>query len=448
MIIDPRVVGVRCDAAVVAFRVTLADDVKRAFQDRHDVAKEHGRAQIAVGDLRGELKFSRTGTFNVTNRDLRARVDLKAPGAVDLPDGTREAGWTLEIVFAAQALAALPTTSYQHAIDVAVAQATRIAESLGMVYEARLRRMDLCADVANWQVDPEERERLVKRPHAKMSTHPQIDVEDKWAPATIHERQRVTGFTVCPGGAMLARIYDKREEIGRAPEAGSRKKEDPEKRVRREAEEARWRASGGWDGDAPVTRVEFQIRGEAIRDLGLRNPTAPEDPQTGRTFARLGEVLDRVWQRCIQWVRLIVRDNERRTRCSNDPRWEILKGVTFLRPTSAMHGRRRVRGGASTEQTLGCVLSVLGARSRLQTYDEEVIMASEEIVVSALSQEVRLLFAEAGGFVLERMLDKWGGGRRAAQHLAIIVNATRARFVEGAPNVESLGRAPVEWVAA
>jgi len=160
-------------------------------------------------------------------------------------------------------------------------------------------------------------------------------------------------------------MYDKIEEI--------RVKED-----HREAEEKRWSAAG-WDGVSPVTRVEFQVRGVALKELGLRDPFAALEVElddagriTGHRVAyradgvtpqTLADRLDWLWRLCLSWVRLVEPERTRSgklrplSRLRDDERWALLRTVSFSDAPKSPLRRFRSRGAASSAQALGVTLS-------------------------------------------------------------------------------------------
>lgn len=409
------IVGRRVDALTLGFRVELRADVVTELRARHEVAREHGKTSVTVGALRGELKFSRQSSqWNIGAPDVRVRIDLRAAGGFETAAGIREPGWTVEVVWRAQALAELPDVGH------AVRAARAMVDTLGEVKEERVRRLDLCADVAGWAVAVKDVRRLVRRPRAKVVEHGrELAAADADASPTVHRRRAITGISVCPGGALMARMYDKREESKHVPE-------------RARAEEERWKAEGWGKGelvDAPVTRVEFQIRGEALHEFGARDPRHVIDRETGADVGPLERYVDRMWQKCLEWIRLVRPDGSRLTRCPDDARWSLLKTVTFMPGApKSLAFRRRVRGGATVDQTLGCVLSVLGARKLLNEKDERTPIGKTDAEVSARVQaDVLGLFAEAGRACAWELLQKWGPAK-ASVHVAVVNNATEARF--------------------
>lgn len=424
------VVGARVDALTVAFRVALDEELVAALEARANVAREHGRASFAFRTLRGELAHSRASrTWHVTNEAAgwRVMVDCKASGAIDLPNGERLPGWTVEVVWYAQVLADLPH------VGVAVERARVLAEGLGSVLDARVRRVDICADVAGASVLPEDVDRLVRRARAKVTAHGvEREIEGPlFAGTTSHHanKRQISGISVCPGGALMARLYDKRRELAQQPEG------------KRLAEESRWK-DRGWDGEAPVLRVEFQIRGTAVKELGIRDPSAPHDAATGVLFKgeRLEHRIDPIWQKCLEWTRLVVPGTprpgkryahaDRLSDCADDPIWGLLRRVRFLEGSALrVATRRRIRGGASSAQALGCVLSILGHEGELVTMPEEsgTRLGATEEVIESFEIEVIQAFVRAGQHAARDLARKWGADKAIA-HFGIANNAVMARL--------------------
>jgi hypothetical protein len=416
----PTVVQNRVDWLTLAYRVELAPDFVRALERRADVARKHGRASIVWGPVIGQLSYSRSEkTYIIRNADYSMRIDLWAPGRVDDGKDGPEPGWTLQVEWSGQGMA-------DRDLDVVVRATRKLAASCGVagkVWESRLRRLDLCADVAGWWIDEAQASRFVRRSRTKWTTHPRAAndaaadaVPDALLPVAVHRRREIEGLTIGAGGDVTLRIYDKPEEL---------KKKGEEVTA---AERLRW-TRGGWDGIAPVTRVEYQLRGDAMKELGIRNVERPYEPTTGQIFRTVGEVIGRVWLWALEWARLALDDNEKASRRTTDPVWDLLAGVTWGERAAGAHGRIRVRGGATHEQLLGCALSVLGARGKLAPRSEHVTRERDpEDDARALAGDVQQLFRAAGDEVATHLAMKWKTAHAAHEHFAIVSEATRARF--------------------
>lgn len=269
-------------------------------------------------------------------------------------------------------------------------------------------------------------------------------------------RRRITGISVGRGGAMMARIYDKRAELERDED-------------RRGAEEERW-TKAGWDGTSSVARVEFQIRGVALTELGIRDPDGCVVPvfkheaytdkrgkrrvravvlghrvltaeEEGRVVqATIVHRLEAVWRTCLDWVRLVVPEFSRNgkplptSRLKDDPRWELLRTVSFLETKDALPIRRyRPRGAASAAQALGVTLSHAGRVGALRSELPEEREAYEDDVrtETTLLERISALKLEEAKFIVEELKLRHGGAAGASQHFAIRHNAARARFLRG-----------------
>ena len=152
----------------------------------------------------------------------------------------------------------------------------------------------------------------------------------------------------------MARLYNKTEEL-RSQHADDSEKARTEKAV--------WRAAG-WDGDAAVWRLEAQVRGSVLEELGARAPH------------NLQERLDPVWKYAFGdsakkgpsgWIRLIAPNSaNRRERCKLDRRWRTFQTAHFGASSSTPAQRVPGRGsGIKIEQAFGGMLSHLGSSALL-----------------------------------------------------------------------------------
>lgn len=493
-----RVLGNRVDALTMAYRVELDPSFVAALRARADVAKRHGRASFEWGVLTprleqgerdwiaargklgpiqacwvnqenitkvdhrsllwGELRYSRAlKVWNITNEPFyRLHVELNAPGGEHDDKGI---GWTVEIVWYAQTLA-------KWGLARVLEESAAIASLMGDVREQRLRRIDLCADVAGWRIVDGDESKLVKRSRAKWSKEygePE-ECEDDWdakkdraesRAVSSYARKsslrkvrvgpverRLTGLNVGRGGALMSRIYDKCAELERDA-------------VRREAEEDRWREAG-WDGIEPVTRVEFQIRGAALTELGLRDPDCVLDvvrDESGKPIgqniatvtgddgcerqASLVDRLDAIWKTCLGWIRLVEAQYSRSgrllpvSRLPDDARWSLLRTVRFSDAREpAPLGRFRPRSCASAAQALGVTLSQAGRDGVLRQWEEEPDAYEETDAEDVLRDRVRTLKLDEAERVIAWLIERFGGPVGANIHLAVRANAARMRFLD------------------
>lgn len=451
---DVRLLARRVDALVLAFRVDFTDTMIAHLRERQAVAQEHGKAdlEISCADDDGrsylfELKRTRAiDKFYFESGDVRCVIDLQAappgepkrrPTNNPYVPGTREQemrdagiapaqfGWTLEVTARASWLAA-------NELDGAIAAIVKLAGLFGDVHAERLRRFDLCADFAGWRLDPIDADSWVKPRRAKLASyipdiaHEETDDADELeaqggkvsARAYRDKRGRVTGFTVGAGGALSMRCYDKRAEL-RLPQ--SEHKRDFEHQI--------WQAAPGveWtpEDERPVSRLEFQLRGEALDEMELRDP---------RTLA---SKIDRVWAYCVErWVRLVQPETATRlSRCLLDPRWVAATAVLFYHRAAPITRLRR-RGAASLAQGLGSMLSLLGQlgqlgpiAAELRSYGKECDVA-ERVKPELRQGMVESLLAELCEGFRRVAVAEIGKGQKAKslERLIVAVRAAEARF--------------------
>lgn len=350
----PRCIGSRVDYLQIAFIVEFHAETLTRLRHRAAAARDHGgAAELVVGRLLAELRAPRPGAerYQFQNFDVRGTIGLRETG-----------GWSLEFHVRAVYLAT-------HSIEETIRMCEEIAASLGVVSGRRLRRLDLAADFSDFPLSlPMSGELLTPRRGHLGQFEPEAKDNDWSAPKreTYMQSGRVTGFSVCKGGDLSARIYDKTAEL----QAGGNE-------TKISIEHARWRIAGWGGEDERVTRVEFQLRGTALDELDLRDPSAK----------RLAERIDPVWQYLTRkWLRMIVDDDERKSRCSTKPLWTVVQSVLFHHATTQLADRTRRRGGATFEQALGSMLSALhglGLLPRLQ----RAIDASEDAALREMTKE-------------------------------------------------------------
>lgn len=499
-------VGARVDALTCAFRVELDDEFVAELRARRELACRHGRASFvwsppaslagrgrAAGEagaewrhlaegqpIVGQIGRSEAGKYHVAREGLYRLLVLEhGPGGSRyVHDVTgeilEEPGWTVEIVWYAETLA-------EWGIDRCLGEAAAMAWQMGRVVEMAVRRFDLCCDVAGWEIHPEDAAAIVKRPRASYDVASDATELDELgarsrrrrgapqphanAGPTTHETgkpgyRRICGLSIGAGGALMARVYNKVLELGLAG-----------REAKRAIEHERWKANG-WDGVAPVTRVEFQIRGAALRELGLRDPAAIRETvvgddgkargqrilrhEDGRAVT-LAERLPWVWATMLRWVRLVVPDREQRFSCRLETqwRWKFLELVTFG-PVQPLR-RCRVRGVASEAMALGVALSqaarageldavALGEDAWSESPQAYARQTAEETLRARVTMLQRLQHARIVAWLLERA---HGDAIQALVHLAVVARGKWARHAAwDAFDAEqargSPGRAPPE----
>lgn len=190
------------------------------------------------------------------------------------------------------------------------------------ITDSRLSRLDICVDTDEVVFFPEDVDFFTTRAKVK-ATH---FVSDEYK-----NGRKFSGFTIGRGDSMLARIYNKSEEIKISGK-------DWFKDI--------WRENG-WTGDKDIWRVEFQLRRKALKELSL---SRVED---------LSSLEEELWQYLTtKWLRM------------NDDRWAILANPK--QASSSPLIREKVLQGDLNRllnQAAGLMLSI-GALSACDSIDD------------------------------------------------------------------------------
>lgn len=389
-----RAIACRIDALVIAYQVAVPMALRDEFDERQAICALARDVEIRLGVFRFSMVRSRSiNRFTIENHDCRVLYDRDAKGE-----------WSVEVVLRASFLAT-------HTLDACIGYSNTVAAAFGDVLADRLRRCDLAADFLGFPLRRWDAERLATKrarvteflTDAKDSDEADLRLLEHLSASCV-----VTGLTVAPGNDLMARIYDKTAELTL-----------PGNEEKRAIEEELWRR-GGWQPGDPVTRVEFQLRGEVLDSLRLRNP------------ADLHSRMDSAWQYCVQrWLRLVDPVRTRRWRCPLDERWKAVVGVVFHHPDEPAT-RRRVRGGATVEQALGASMSRLGAIGKLplmpkgdeRTFIDSMGPGQQE---AWLKSTIQAVAGAQAADAYEQLILKHGA-HDAAMRVLLKLNEKRARF--------------------
>jgi hypothetical protein len=403
---EAHVVGARVDWLEVSFRCELDESRKSLLRAQGAIAvRQDAPGVVALGEGVAPMGYGAPGLrvyklvppkgpgkWWLENALMRVEVCERGPGCPE--DST--IGWTVRVIMSGTALLAMGWRG-------AIREAWAVAWELGVIHEGRCGRTDLCCDVANYDLRPDDRHSFVKSRRLTWgdNTHEGTPVVRKTKTRTADGGERSSeslfwqgalfgrtkvdddgGTRACFVGAetftgfcfglsrkaVSARIYDKVLQLRTPPK--KRREIDSDKR---RAEFAEWRRNGwaGMDDEPEVTRVEFQICGEPLEELGLRCPTRPEERrEDGVSGAdlhaeRFALALDPAWKYLTAveaggWLRLARRGSPDVAQ----PRWRAVQAVTFER--AAMPKKReRSRGHVKAAQALGAQLSLLGSTGEL-----------------------------------------------------------------------------------
>lgn len=322
----PRVVGCRVDALSIGVKLRLDRGSVAAWL----LAAPGASPGVVEVDLDGWtlgpgqepktslfLRQKGAGVLVFENGDLRGKFDSRAQG-----------GCPLEVTFRASFLAT-------HDLDTCVAYVRCLGSALGVVEGLCLRRLDLAADVAWWRMTEEDRSTWQRPGRTGFCSFVELDKDGEPLPMREHGGggRKITGYTIGMGGHVMARIYDKLEQLNMV---------SPEKRL---GECSIW-AENGWDGQGPITRVEFQIRSQALKTFGLLDPLDLDAEALGSLWCYLTQ----------EWLIMRQPTSARTGRCKLDPRWEVVQKRAFEHahtPAARVYFRR----GAGAKHALGTWLS-------------------------------------------------------------------------------------------
>jgi hypothetical protein len=301
---QPRALSQRIDKLDLSFRIIPSTQIHQLLAAIATSRPTEASQAISLGWMHWSITFSRrSGCFTFENGDFTGDFDLHA-----------QRNWRLRLEMKAACLASLTPTesvSYSH----------QAAESFGIILgPARVRRIDLCADIVNLRMRPTDRRGLVTK-GGKVNVR--------------YDKKAFTGIDI-GSRPIRATIYDKTRELLHQTNADKRK-----------IEHKKWRGRG-WIRPA-VSRIEFQFHGRALRQLGVFH-SCDVVPR-----------LDELWQYgCVEWLWLgIPSSSTRSTRFKLDPRWLAVQQIRFARNAQPPK-RSRVSGGVSATLLLGYLISFLG----------------------------------------------------------------------------------------
>ena len=196
-------------------------------------------------------------------------------------------------------------------------------------------RVDVYADVQGWEFDLTDMERFASRGRLREA----FPVGEQAAVGVFVAGRRVTGFRF-GRDAVVARVYDKTAEIRRRALS--------------------WLPDlwGERDDEAPVWRVEFQLRRRAIAEFRV---------------TEVDEVLSSVqdfWEHCTrEWLTLRTRTaSGQRARWPLDPSWAEVQAVAIAPTRTGVIRRRLIEG--NEEMTLRGLQGYLTSWAALRGHEE------------------------------------------------------------------------------
>jgi hypothetical protein len=285
---NTKVVASCLDTLHVGYRQALAPalaaelESKRALMLAQD---EAARAAWDEGSAESEITLSGTRfvlrpsahhgyRYRLFNDDLALFINPKPPPSVPA-------------IMAQLRSAFLWREGWQRASALTGAIAEAFRDPSAEAQPPMLSRLDVCADFQGWVPRESDRLRFVCRARDRDSHHTAAGF---------------TGFTL-GRGVILGRIYDKTAELAVSGKQWMH---------------VVWQA-GEYDPAAPVWRLEFQLRREALREMHFSELSDIE--------GRLGSLWSHLTSR---WLRLVVPlRGDRPERWPTDPAWQELRRADF-----------------------------------------------------------------------------------------------------------------------
>ncbi len=165
-----------------------------------------------------------------------------------------------------------------------------VEELAGNPCEPSISRVDLCVDfLTDSDLEAIPRDHWITRSTSR---------------AQYYDGGQFSGYVFGQGGPVSCRIYDKTLEL---------------KKSNKYYLHTMWQA-GGWNEEAKVWRIEFQLRNTVLREFHIR------------TLDDLKANMNSLWDYCTgKWLKLCVpsSSNVNQSRWPLDPRWHTLSQATF-----------------------------------------------------------------------------------------------------------------------
>jgi hypothetical protein len=272
---ESRIVHTGIDSLYLSYAGELKPDVEQDLESLKSLAQsedpqEQAGAVLSLCDHRFEVKDKGKGRYPFVLQDGVFHLQLSRAQAKSLP-----------MVYAQIGSEALTRTGVRYT-EIAL---NNLVSVLGTTRApATISRVDLCVDfVTDVELEGIPRNAWINRAN-KRSSH--------------EDRGRFSGLTFGMGGALSARLYDKTREI-----------EHSEKTYLYDV----WN-EGGWAGEYPVWRLEFEFHRTVLREFWIT------------TVEELLALRAALWCYAMHWLRLVVpslTDNTKE-RWPNHPLWDVL----------------------------------------------------------------------------------------------------------------------------
>jgi hypothetical protein len=395
------------DALVIAFQATASESFRLHLAAALETAKECGApfVEVAVGGMLMALDArSHLGWLRLSNGDATAVIS----------DDRSLRGWNVEVTMRAVTLAAL---GHEAAAALAVEIGENIIGRSAALFPTRVRRLDLCVDVVGLDLRTIPPTAWVGRGRPTLERlTPNIDAREFFVGGECNAFYFGTGD-------LLLRAYNKTVELQKDL-VGSKCS----------LEHELWRAAG-WNETDDVTRIEFQLRSEALKTI---------DGGSLRHTPSAFERLDAAWAYLTnEWARIgVPGSSSRRTRWRTDPRWSVVQSADFGRATGEIAVRSaRVRDAPAPEYVAAILLSY-GAKTG--ALEPTLRMLDEDLEAEAAGEEglsVTALMVAAACDAAERAATDLVGRRGAdgAKRLVFVkIKAASAKAWRADPYAEAM----------
>ncbi|MBI3820080.1 MAG: hypothetical protein HY286_15405 [Planctomycetes bacterium] len=335
---NTKIVASGIDTLYLGFRASLLEPVLTALEAKRQLLLSQSEAARAAwdGSVEGEFKIGKTiftirphaahgYKYRLSNADATLLINPKAPGSAPT-------------VIAQLRSAFLWREGWKRAAQLTCALAREMLGDVAEVNNPIVSRVDICVDFQGWIPEINDLGRFVTRANYR---------------ATHLSGTSLSGFSF-GRGLVTARIYDKTLEIVNSQKGWFR---------------AVWEKEQ-YNPALPVWRLEYQLRREWLRELGINNITLLEK--------KLGQL----WQYLLlKWLRLAIPDDQpRRERWPTDPAWLALRDAGFITSGGEL---MRARSRALDEERIirtfqGCITS-FGAHQGVSSLNLTVRMLRERL---------------------------------------------------------------------
>lgn len=268
------------DTLEVSYRGTFIDHLCDFLRELKSEAQGLDRA-IPVRGFTEDFVISPQGLKPWSWRLLNEDMDLRLSEAETIPN--------VSVRLSSLGLAA-------YGAEPLLARADGHIADLGHFESPAVSRLDLFADIQGFEPDAGVMAGIVC-PAAYRGTHA--------AGSSIQTFQYGKG-------AIVARVYNKTAEIAVSGKAWLR---------------GVWASCEGFEPDADVWRVEYQLRRDFLKELKFTEGRYPP-----AVFAHTGDL----WATALAWCDLRVPNGENKTRWARHPAWEVLAEIA---PDSVPHAR-------------------------------------------------------------------------------------------------------------